>query len=191
MNRIDYTKFTKQLDDLLAELINFLIKDLKSELKGQGYINSGKLYESMELEIKATSSGSIALLKLENYYRWVDQGVKAENIPYGGSNGGRNRRSGGGNGRSKFIEALIKFWKSKGLSENKAKSAAFATARKQKKEGRPTQASWRFAPNRRRLNFFTDTVEENKNTENFETKVEKLVAQKWETMFSNFEKAIK
>lgn len=189
MNRIDYTKFTKELDNLLSELITFLIKDLQSELKGQGYVNSGKLYESMELEIRATSSGSVALLKLENYYHWVDQGVKAANIPFGGSSGGRNRRS-GGSGKSKFIEALIKFWKSKGLSENNAKSAAFATARKQKKEGRPTQASVRFAPNGRRLKFFSDTVEENKNTENFENKVVKLVERKWENIFGNFEKSI-
>jgi hypothetical protein len=190
VNKIDYVKFLKELDNLLSELITFLIKDLRTELKGQGYVNSGKLYESMELEIKATLSGSVALLKLENYYHWVDQGVKAENIPFGGSNGGRNRRS-GKKGKSKFIEALIKFWKSKGLSETNSKKAAFATARKQKKEGRPTQASYRFAPNGRRLKFFTDTVDDNKNTENFEGKVIKLVERKFDNIFSNFEKSIK
>lgn len=190
MVKIDYQKFTKQLDNLLTELITYLIKDLRTELKGQGYYNTGKLYESMEQEIKATSSGSIALIKLENYYYWVDQGVKAENIPYGGNSNGRQRRSGSG-GKSKFIQALIKFWKSKGLSENNAKRAAFATARKQKKEGRPTQNSWKYSSNGRRLNFFTDTVEENKNTDIFEKKVNVLIEQKFENIFTNFERAIK
>ena len=88
-----------------------------------------------------------------DYFKFVDQGVKPSRIPY---------RSGRGRGgKSKYIQALIAFWRKKGAADPKA--AAFATAAKHKKEGMPTRNSFKFSRTGKRTEFINEMLKKHED----------------------------
>lgn len=141
----------------LAFVMNLIKLELQSKLEAQGHGRKGssKLIDSMEVEIISTANFLVANMLMEDYYVFVEKGVKASRIPY---------RRGSGRRRSKYIDALIRHWQRKGLSRRAAKSAAFATANVHKKEGMPTKASFRFSRDGTRTGFLSSTLKNYEET---------------------------
>jgi hypothetical protein len=80
--------------------------------------------------------------------------VSASNIPFSGVGGG---------GKSAYIQGLIAYAlkKLRVRTMTEAKSAAFAIAYTQKKEGMPTSGSLRFSSTGKRTDWISDTFSNN------------------------------
>lgn len=138
------------LRNTVFKMMRHLEIELKKELQNQGHKLTGKLIESIRFEVEEMHNAVEGVMFFEDYYVYMEYGTKPDRIPYGGR---------GGTGRtSKYIEALIKYWKLRGKSDKVAKSAAFATAKKQKQEGMPTKNSFSFSKNNRRTGFVEHTL---------------------------------
>lgn len=119
---------------------------LKNEWVAQGH-DMGGFVDDLETEITyGTNSIQIIGTTRKNYVKYVDAGVKPSKIPY---TPGKSRAK-----TSKYIEGLIKYFERKGADD--PKSAAFATARKQKKEGMSTVLSRIFSRTGKRQNFIEE-----------------------------------
>lgn len=137
---------TRSIELALRSAATQFVIALRSELKAQGHHNTGRLSNSIVFEIENELIDYVVTFFFEEYGFYIDKGVTADKIPYSG-------RGLGTGTKSKYIGGLIDYFKSKGLTEKEAKSAAFATANKHKKEGMPTKGSYAFSKNGRRLNF--------------------------------------
>lgn len=129
------------LSDIEAKLpaiLRLVTKEIERRLIRQGHVLTGKLLRSMEIRVRRTADGIEGEIWIEEYGNILEVGVPASRVPYT-----PGRRS--GKGSSKFIEALIGYFRTRGLPESEAKGAAFATAAKQAREGMPTRASARFS----------------------------------------------
>jgi len=142
----------------LKEDLGFVMSLLKLELKdrlvvqGHGRRSTSKLISSIDFDIKVAATILVGSMYMEDYYVFVDKGVKASRIPY--KRGGPQR-----GGTSKYIQGLIRYFRLKrGLNPTEAKRAAFATANKHKQEGMPTRASFKYSRDGTRLGFLTDTL---------------------------------
>lgn len=136
-----------------TQIVSDIIKDdLAERLRQQGHNNTGKLIASMDAHIKFVSDSIVAGFMMNDYWGYVNSGVSAERIPY---------RRGSGARKSKYITALIEYFKSKGLNDVTAKRAAFATATVHKREGMPTRASARFSKDGQRKGFLTNYIDNN------------------------------
>lgn len=120
-----------------------------AEFVAQGHSNTGKTLKTIEFK----RNGFSIELTMAEHAVILDKGVKASRIPYGGRGGG---------GRSKFIQGLIKYFKSKGFGKEDSKSMAFATANKMKQEGMSTKASSRFSSTGKRQGFINIAIKKNK-----------------------------
>ena len=139
----------------IIEIISDLIKqDISTKLKEQGHNNTGSLLNSISYKITQTADSIITDFYMNNYGNIVDFGVRANRIPY---------RRGSGAKKSKYIDGLINYFQSKGLSDEESKRAAFATATIHKREGMPTKASSRFSKNGERTGFVTKVIDNNNN----------------------------
>lgn len=127
---------------LLTRAIKVLDASCKQELIRQGH----SLTQILENSIKGKITGSKAEGNMLNYGFIVNDGTKPEKIPYNGSGKGSTKSS-------KYITALINYFKIRGLSEEEAKRAAFATANVQKKEGMSTFRSRKYSKSKQRQNF--------------------------------------
>lgn len=135
----------------IIEIISDLIKqDISTKLKEQGHNNTGSLLNSISYKITQTADSIITDFYMNNYGNIVDSGVKANRIPY---------RRGSGAKKSKYIDGLINYFQSKGLSDAESKRAAFATANVHKQEGMPTKASSRFSKTGERTGFITKVID--------------------------------
>lgn len=137
--------------------MSLLKLQLKSKLEAQGHGRRGvsKLIDSIDYEIESTATIMVAGMYMEDYYIFVEKGVKASRIPY---------YPGSGRKTSKYIQGLIRFWRlKKGLSPRAAKRAAFATANKHKKEGMPSRSSFKFSKDGTRLGFLDSTLKKYEN----------------------------
>lgn len=181
---IDYKELLDNFETDLLELTEFMINDLKKELIDQGHVMTGRMRDSIELaQIKASQGSIEALVELENYFEVLDQGVRANRIPF---------HPGSGRKSSKYIDGLVNFWMiKKGLSKDEATRAAFATARKHKKEGMPTQSSWQSSSNGRRLEFFTRTLDDSNNYGKFEGNIQNQLENVSTRILNEFEHTLK
>lgn len=135
--------YERALRDAVEKAGNVMKQELIRAFKAQGHNNTGKAVKSIEEQILQSGDKVLVNILMNDYVNIVDTGVKASRIPYSPGSGRR---------RSKYIQALIKYFRSKGLG-NESKSAAFATARKHKREGMPTRASRRFSQTGKRTGF--------------------------------------
>lgn len=142
------------IDTVVKKMCRKMEIELRKELKNQGHKLTGRLIESIRSEVVVMKDSMEGLIYFEDYYLVVETGVAVSKIPYGKSSGAKS---------SKYIDALIKFWKLKGKSEKEARSAAFATANVHKNEGIPTKASYAFSKNNRRTGFLSHTASMNKS----------------------------
>ena len=135
----------------IIEIISDLIKqDISTKLKEQGHNNTGSLLNSISYKITQTADSIITDFYMNNYGNIVDFGVRANRIPY---------RRGSGAKKSKYIDGLINYFQSKGLSDAESKRAAFATATIHKRDGMPTKASSRFSKTGERTGFITKVID--------------------------------
>lgn len=131
---------------LLVKVNIILEKSFKNELKEQGHSNTGALENSINGVVTETElAGTIF-----DYGHILNDGTDKDKIPF---------QSGSGAKSSRYIDGLIAFFISKGLGLKEATSAAFATAKVQKKEGMSTAASKRFSKNGKRQDFINDVIE--------------------------------
>ena len=133
----------EKIENRLAELSQKIIDQAKDELQSQGRVLTGNLRDSLRYEIKRLPNITQAIIFMADYGFAVDAGVKADNIPF---------QEGSGRKSSKYIDGLQRFFMLKGLLRDEALSAAFATAKKHKKEGMPLKGRGK------RTGFFSDTV---------------------------------
>lgn len=134
----------------LAEFLEKLKVEIQDELKAQGHVLTGTLLNSIEVEIQERPNLIRGLIWMEDYGEAIDTGVPASSVPFSGATGR--------GGTSDYIQGLFTFFKLKGLEEEEALSAAFATAYVAKREGHPTRGSFVHSTNGRRTGFFTDTL---------------------------------
>lgn len=131
---------------ILKSVTAILDKAFKAEIKAQGHSLTGALEASVNGKITETNTSCQIL----DYGHILDEGTSPSRIPFSGTTGK--------GGTSKYIQGLVSFWQLKGLSAKEALSAAFATAKVQKKEGMSTAASRRFSKNGQRQNFIGNVI---------------------------------
>ncbi|MFV0141001.1 hypothetical protein [Empedobacter falsenii] len=150
---------------ILNKIKRELDESFKKELVSQGHSNSGKL----EASINGKINGNQLNGEIYDYGFILNDGVKPNRIPY---------RRGSGAKSSKYIDSLVLYFKSKGLNDKDAKSAAFATAMVQKKQGMSTKASKRFSKNGRRQGFLDHVIK------NKESKIDKIATDGMDDIFN-------
>lgn len=135
-----------QLQTIFDKALDLAIQEIQEELRNQGY-GGGPLEKDIVKKL-VQAEGLTGELWMNFYYQWVNNPTPGARIPFSG-------RTGKG-GTSKYIQALIDFFKRKGAKN--AISAAFATAYTQKREGRPTRGSYRFSRNGKRTGFLQESL---------------------------------
>lgn len=113
---------------IAAQARDIAVKELKESLVASGGVNTGKGLNSIEGVLKDFGYVIEVQVFAREYLKYFDRGTPANKIPF---NPGSGRKT------SKYIDGLTEYWKSKGLNEKEAKSAAFALAHKHKKYGNP------------------------------------------------------
>lgn len=174
---------TDKIKSLFQKQGNTISEEIKTELKDQGHLHTGKLFNS--IKANATTEGKEAALEVSmlDYFEFVDRGVRASRIPYGGRPTGKKR--------SKYIEALINYFKQKGKAIKEAKAAAFATARKHSQEGMPTKSSYQYSNNSRRLKFIDESTNVSKSIDLLEEQIQDQIESEYNRIFDSFEKAVR
>lgn len=132
-------------------VLTLIQSEMRDTLKKQGHYNTGKLSDSISYRITVKGDAIVGVIEAPDYAVYLDTGVPASRIPYSG------RRGGGGT--SQYIQGLITYFRDRGLPSREAKSAAFATAEKQRREGMPTRDSFRFSDTGRRTGFIKESVD--------------------------------
>lgn len=135
--------------DILQEAADFINERIKQEWEAQGHRMSGAWEESIATSFEQDNH-IIGVAK--SYGVIVNYGVTPSRIPYGDSPTGAKS--------SKYIQGLFDYFKAKGYSDSKALSYAFATAKKQKKEGMSTIGSQRYSSTGMRQNFITEAEQD-------------------------------
>lgn len=141
--------------ELYRDIITLLDTSLQKELRAQGHYLTGSLEASINGRIYPIAGGYEMRGYALYYGNILDEGVRPDRIPF--------ELSGNG-GTSQYIAGLIAFWRKRGLSPKEAKSAAFATAIKHKKEGMSTEASSKYSKTGFR-NMFIKIVEKHTDRE--------------------------
>jgi hypothetical protein len=145
-------QFIRDFKNQIEKVNDVLIEQFRKKLKAQGHFNTGKLSDSIYDEIDIIGTTIVSSFYYEDYGTFIDKGIAANRIPY---------RRGSGAGSSKYIEGLISFFKSKGLSDRISSRAAFATANVQKREGMPTRGSYAYSNDGTRTGFVNAVIFEN------------------------------
>jgi len=133
----------KYLIDGINEAMNHLEHETTAELISQGHKGTGGLINSFKRRTFMSGQMFVSEMEMRTYGIILDKGIKPNRIPFGGKRGR--------GGRSKYIQGLLKFVRSKGMPD----SAAFAIANKQKQEGNPTRGSRRFSRTGKRRGWLT------------------------------------
>jgi len=131
----------------IQEVMEVAREAIRAELKAQGHIATGKLYNSMRIEIVEDGKGYIGRLWVQDYYVNIEFRMGPGSVPY---------TRGSGKSSSQMIMGLFKHWQRLGVANPLA--ASFATANVWKKEGRPTRASFKYSSNGRRTGFMEHGV---------------------------------
>ena len=146
----DMPTVTDKLTTAIRAAMTDLQKRLIAELQAQGHRLTGALEKSIQYEVKVEGDTITAVMTALDYGLVMEFGVPANRIPYGK----------GGGGTSKYIQGLVRFFTLRGLGSREALSAAFATAKKHKREGMPSRGSYAFSSNGRRTGFVKNTLEQ-------------------------------
>lgn len=130
---------------ILLDAADLLNDEIRKAFQEQGHHLTG-LWEK-SLSATSYAPGTVEGVA-KSYGNIVDAGTLPDRIPYGGSGNGNG-------GTSQYIQGLFRFWKLRkpGCSDKEALSLAFATAKKQKKEGMSTNASRAYSSTGERQKF--------------------------------------
>lgn len=176
------SKLKNRIAEILRTTGDKISIDIKDELRDQGHINSGNLIKSVKSQVTNGTDVSLGITMLD-YHQYVEHGVKASRIPFGGKSRGQKR--------SRYIEGLIKFFRNLGKSNKQARGAVFATAHKHKAEGMPTRASYQHAKNGRRTEFINESTKANKEFDTAEQLILDRVEIEADLILDEVEKAIR
>ncbi len=158
----------KDLEKDLEYVMSLLKLELGSKLIAQGRATSqtsSELIKSIEPRIKSLAFLLVGEMYMNDYWIYVEKGVKGSKVPYGGRKTGKKV--------SKYIQALIGWFRlRRGLGQKQAKRAAFATANVHKKEGIPSRNSFRFSKDGTRLGFVDSTLKK------YEQKIQDLMEER-------------
>lgn len=145
------------LKEAMQDVMQYLTGQLRKRVEKQGHRLTGKVIRTMEFTVDVQNGIVVGEVLMEYYAQFLERGVKANRIPFGG-------RTGRG-GTSKYIEALAAYFRQRGVPERESLRAAFATAHVHKREGMPTRASGRFSQDNgsARTKFITRTMEESQD----------------------------
>ena len=136
----------------MTETMELLRVESVNELVAQGHSLTGSLSKSISYTVTATDDKVVGLLLGNDYGVYLEYGVDASSIPFGGG-------SGSPGGTSKYIQGLARFFALKGLDQREALRAAFATAHVQSRTGMPTPGSFQFSTNQKRIGFVSNSAE--------------------------------
>lgn len=107
-----------------------LERDLKKELRDQGHFLTGALERSMQPRIQESTSGVVLEVVAEDYINDLETGVPASKITV---NAG-------------YIQELSRYAQLRfGASGKQGTKIGYAIARKHKREGNPTAASYQYS----------------------------------------------
>lgn len=114
----------KEVKKTFEEFANYVIEKAKSNLKKDGKNASGKLYDSLDFEFKQNANSIEFDFFAEDYWKFVDKGVKgktssakAPNSPY---------QFGSGTGKKGGLRASIDKWViRKGLTNTRNEKGQF------------------------------------------------------------------
>lgn len=176
------SKLKTKIAEILRTTGDKISIDIKDELRDQGHINSGQLIKSVKSNVQTGTDVSLNIDMLD-YHKYVEHGVSASRIPFGGKSSNSKR--------SKYIEGLIKFFRNLGKSNKEARGAAFATAHEHKSEGMPTRASFQHSKNGRRLEFINESTKANKEFDLTEQLILDQVEIEADLILDDFEKSIR
>lgn len=140
-------KFAQQIKDNLQQLGDYLTQELTQELLKQGHKATGSLINSINYAVEFYKDALVLSMEYNDYGAVVNNGVKANRIPYGQSNGG--------GGKSAYIQGLYNWVITKRLAttDKEALGIAFSIAKTHQKFGMPTPKSFSFSRNGRRVGF--------------------------------------
>ena len=140
------------IEQIVIDLMTNIRVNLRDQLAAQGHVLTGNLSKSIIFEVEAGPKEVVGHMLAEDYGVFVDVGVKASRIPFGG-------RGRGGGGKSAYIQGLITFWENRGLSGRDAIGAAFATAQVHAREGMPSRGSYAHTSTGERTGFVRAAIE--------------------------------
>lgn len=140
-------KFAQQIKDNLQQLGDYLTQELTQELLKQGHKATGSLINSINYAVEFYKGALVLSMEYNDYGAVVNNGVKANRIPYG--------QSSGGGGKSAYIQGLYNWVITKRLAttDKEALGIAFSIAKTHQKFGMPTPKSFSFSRNGRRVGF--------------------------------------
>ena len=137
--------------DMANQIALLVEKRLKLEIEAQGHKLTNKLINSVGYVIERTGGDFAITFDMEFYGAILDKGVTAARIPFGGKGTGAKT--------SKYIQGLARFAQLRfSANPKKALGIAFAIAHKQKKQGMPTNGSFKFSKTGKRTDFIGDTL---------------------------------
>lgn len=112
---------------------------IKKEGELQAHRDTGKMLDTLEIQVNEESGQVTGKLLAEGYGIFVQTGVRADRVNYP-------------------VQVLIEWWKRKGLGEKDATRAAFATRANHKKYGIPSKAANAFSKTGKRVGFVSDGI---------------------------------
>lgn len=133
------TEFDKILIGNFNKGLNYLLQLDKERLIEQGHVATGRLKDSLRVEVKFDGRTLVGEFKAMDYGRYVDSGVPASRIRYP-------------------IDAIKDWIKviEPSMNGKERNSFAWAIWAKHKKEGMPTNASRRFSKSGKRTDWIKD-----------------------------------
>ena len=128
------------IEAAMIEVIEAGEKATKSELRAQGHYLTGRSEKSIEYKIERNDDSVTGILEGAEHLIYLNFGVRPENVRYP-------------------ISVMVDYWKKRGLPEDEAVRAAWATRNKHRQEGIPTLASFRFSSTGERTGFISSALE--------------------------------
>lgn len=128
------------IEAAMNEVMEAAQKASRHELRAQGHSLTGRGGKSIDYEIRRDDDSVTGVMEGEEYLIYLNFGVRPENVRYP-------------------ISVMVGYWQKRGLPEDEATRAAWATRAKHKREGIPTLASFRFSSTGERTGFITSALE--------------------------------
>ena len=162
---------------VISLIAAYILERIRQEFIDQGHNLTGETVRSLEHKVTQTTEGVVLSFFGIDYAEYTNRATPAGAIPY--TIGGPRR-----GGTSKYIQGLIRYVERRmGLRGKDGVSVAFAIARKHKREGRPTRASFRYSKNGRRTGWIDQVIENNPESSAY---IESLVQSEFEILIQNF-----
>jgi hypothetical protein len=148
---------------MLEHVGDYVVSLLRETIRLQGHTLTGKLEASIEYEVRQKTNGFVLDFYHENYGKPLNTGVPAARIPYS---------RGSGNKQSLYIQGLVLYVKKRMQisGDKEALGIAFAIAATHKKQGMPTQSSYKYSQTGKRTMWIEETL--TKNESNIAAKIE-------------------